>query len=1204
MRTPPLLPARLLLIGLLVGLLAGCPAGRPDGKGEESEREGTSAAAAEAAAADDPAAPFRVAESGPSGVVPHENLEGGIWILFNKPVVPLKALAKPSAGSPVMSVTPRVDGVFRWYGSRLLSFEPQGRLAPATEYAVEVSRTTTSLQGEALTGGTRFTFRTEALGIVAASPEGDDVPPEACREIVVTFNFPVDLRTIIPSLRLEAGGRQVAFRAARPVLADRGALGTYENDERLVSLKPSTALPRDTDVTVRLLAGARPRPGTYGTEGELAAGFHTLRPLSLDWIEVSLGRPAPAAILRFNHPIEKASAAAALRTSIPNYDPEKNSDVWGSSVSLSMLPVPFESTFTVQVSTGIRDIYGQALGAAEEREVAVGSAESYVDLRQTGSRLLESRFPPLAAVEFQNVEAGSYSIGALQHPFGRRLPDPSTPLDVAAVPRNVRHFETFDLAPFLNEEGRGAAFLSWKFKGKFWGGDETQEVSDSLVVQVTDIGASLHVAPDRILVLAASLSTGAPIEGASVVLRKGGSEIAAGRSDAKGMASLPLAPGVLSRAFPTRDAAEEAEIVVSKGRDRLVLRPSRMDFSEWNDLAPYSADVPRPLTWMWTDRGIYRPGETVSFAGIDRDLAAGKLSTVAGSFHAELTAGYGAEKPLAVMDGRTTRAGGFEGSFPIGKDLEPGDYSISFRRGGPRGAVTGSVWLRVALFRRVTYTVDVSIPEGRKLMGGSIEARIAGTYLAGGNVAKGKWSWFWTRRETRYQPPGDRLADFWFGDVQKGWAEDLGSDSGSLGGDGTVRAAQRLADGEKGRVYLYELVATVEDIDRQAISRRAGGLVFSSECLLGAKLTSSPRSEDSLYFVKRGTPFTLNLVSVDPDGKPLAPRGSIRGRLIREDWKLVRERSIGGVIDTRYERQEVVEKSFTAKSPAGSMPSTVSLSTASAGSYAIEVEAGDAKGRQSLTRVTFYSTGSGEAVWDRSDERRIEIVADKPIYRPGDTAHLLLKSPVAKGSFLVLVERDGIMEQRTVELSGAAPTIDVAVRDEHVPLVYVSVSTSLPRTAPPAEGPGPPRLRQAARVLGPGRAARRHGLPGHHPRGASFEGELPPRLLRVGHRERGVEWQAARGGRDRPRCRRQGRAGPDRLPRARSHGALLRRLAVPRQGGALRHARAAPRPRDVEGPRPARAGTRRARLPRSRTGSPTTPCARTSGPRRSSARAS
>src|SRR5208283_3541926 len=98
-----------------------------------------------------------------------------------------------------------------------------------------------------------------------------------------------------------------------------------------------------------------------------------------------------------------------------------------------------------------------------------------------------------------------------------------------------------------------------------------------------------------------------------------------------------------------------------------------------------------------------------------------------------------------------------------------------------------------------------------------------------------------------YQPPGDALADYTFGDVEKGWAEDMASDSGSLGGTGATVASQKLGDGDKGRVYSYEVVATVEDIDRQAISKRDSRLVFSSAQLVGAKLTTDAKSEDSLY---------------------------------------------------------------------------------------------------------------------------------------------------------------------------------------------------------------------------------------------------------------------------------------------------------------------------------------------------------------------
>ncbi len=315
-------------------------------------------------------------------------------------------------------------------------------------------------------------------------------------------------------------------------------------------------------------------------------------------------------------------------------------------------------------------------------------------------------------------------------------------------------------------------------------------------------------------------------------------------------------------------------------------------------------------------------------------------------------------------------------------------------------------------------------------MGGTLEARFSGSYLAGGTVTKGKWSWFWTRRETWYQPPGDALADYTFGDVEKGWAEDMASDSGSISGTGVTVASQKLGDGDKGRVYTYEVVGTVEDIDRQAISRRDSRLVFSSEQMLGAKLTSDARSDDSLYFVTKGKPFTLKVVSVDPDGKPYSS-GAVRGRLLREDWKLVRELAVGGMVDTRYEKEVVEEKTFTVKpgQPFGS----AQLATQKSGSYAIELSGKDGKGRESFTRLSFYSTGSDEIIWQRSDERQLEIVPDKKIYSPGDTARLLIKSPLSKGTYLVSVERDGVLEKRTVDLTGSAPTIDVQITERARP---------------------------------------------------------------------------------------------------------------------------------------------------------------------------
>ncbi|HUI70785.1 MAG TPA: Ig-like domain-containing protein, partial [Spirochaetia bacterium] len=511
---------------------------------------------------------FQITETGPKGVVPHENLEGGVWVLFNKPVVPLARLSKPISASSVLSISPRVDGIYRWYGSRLLSFEPKGQLAPATEYTVSVSKSLHSLEGEALSGDAEFTFRTEPLGIVNLSPQGNDVIPEASKEIVITFNFPVDLGIIVPFIHLEADGSPVRFKASRTVVKDKSELGPYENADRLVSLFPSEDLPRDADVKVIVSRGAKPRPENYGTAEDITAGFHTLTPLMLETSEIAMSSTAPSALLQFNHALAEDSVLGNLKVPLKGYSLEKNVEVAGAWVTLSQLPVPFESKFTMQVLRGLTDIYGQSLGEDQTVSLDVGPAATYVSFRGTGQKLLESQFPARVAVEFQNVISGKFGIGSLKEPFLQKPGNATKALNTRRVPKNTRHFELFDLSPYLNSDHKGAAWLSWLFAGKFEDSETPQEVTDDLVVQVTDIGASVHVAYNSLVVLASSLSTGTPLENASVTLRKGSQRLASGMTDSSGLAAVAIPSGLLTRSF--RGTEEDAEVEITKGTDRLV----------------------------------------------------------------------------------------------------------------------------------------------------------------------------------------------------------------------------------------------------------------------------------------------------------------------------------------------------------------------------------------------------------------------------------------------------------------------------------------------------------------------------------------------------------------------------------------------------------------------------------------------------------
>jgi uncharacterized protein YfaS (alpha-2-macroglobulin family) len=777
----------------------------------------------------------------------------------------------------------------------------------------------------------------------------------------------------------------------------------------------------------------------------------------------------------FNHPLQPKQALSYLRVSLPDYVPEGNVEVEGSSLYLRNLPVPFESSFQVTLLAGLEDLYGQKLAGDETLTLEVGPAPSYAQFSATGIRMLEKGYPPLAVVEFQNALAGSYAAGPLAHPYQPVREQALTSYEVQRLPRNTRLYREVDLAPFLNADGSGSAFVRWRFRTRSWWSEEPEEQEATLRLQVTGLGLGAHLACNRLLVQAARLADGRPASGAQVILRGPGGDWKQALTDSGGLADFVLEPGELARAFAGFEEALELE--VQHGADRLIYRPANAPSFTWNFHEVFRAEQPVPMTYLTSDRGIYRPGETLSFFGLDRDRTPGRLEPHRGAYSVELWQGWSGEQVLARAGGELSPSGRFWGSLELPASLEPDEYLLVYRRAGEKYRQEEPV--RIAFFRRVAFALELSLPEGPKYMGERLEARFAGRYLAGGVMNRGRWSYWWARREIPYRPPdprdlyegfrfgaqggdGEPYGEY-YGGQYEGYYEDLSRDEGSLGGDGGVLAVQKLAEGRPGRVYQYELTATIEDVDRQAVSKQAGLPVFTSRLLIGGRLIPPEGGERALYFVSARQPFSLQACALDPLGSLYDGAGRLEGRLLRENWKMTREKSVGGRVDTRWVREEIVEKSFTIepggrRDERGRLLASVELSTQQVGSYWIELRGKDQKGRSALTRFEFYSTGAADVLWQRYDERRIELVSEQPSYRPGDRARLLIKSPLSGGRYLLTVEREGIFEQRQLELAGSTDTVEIELKEQYIPVVYVTLSAATGRTAQPPETPGLPDL--------------------------------------------------------------------------------------------------------------------------------------------------
>jgi uncharacterized protein YfaS (alpha-2-macroglobulin family) len=1000
--------------------------------------------------------------------------------------------------------------VFRWYGSKLLAFESDDEKLPQRRYTVTVPEKMVSLGGKKLEGERSFSFETERLSVLSWQfGDGEswinprDVHPLEAKNITLIFSYPVNPEEIKKWIEIRADGRTWPFRISRPAKIDEKQFVP----EQGILLVLEELLPMDTPGTLLILPGARSEPDMLGTKEEAAFSFHTLMPFQYQDSEVrssSSPRTAEGASipirLFFSHPVDPKAGAELF--SIAGFPPltDKNVHVYDSMVVLNQLPLEYQKNYQVRISADLEDLWGRPLGQEETVTVRVGDANSYVYIGNQGARMLEAGFPPRVVWEAQNPVSVRRVIRSVSGPYERAPSTLMRAMDRASFPRNSKQYFMEDLSPFLGPGGRGSAALAWEYVTRSsWDAKRLYENESWLTVQVTDIGLTVRYGYNKVIAWAARLSTGEAVADAQVLLLAGKRVVREGRTNAQGLAVFDFPDGVFTGLFTDtlvgawgNTPRQNLRIRVVEaggaqaGGDELEFIPNNSHniwrFDVEAAVSPLKAEAERPVIFLFTDRGLYRPGETVTFRGIDRTLLRGQYRTYQGPYTVEVSSG-GYQAPVIISrSGDTTENGGSHGSFSLPADLEPGRYTLRYTR---QEAVQTITFL-VANFERLRVSASLRFPEVLSYQGETITGQFSASYLAGGVLAGAPYSYYWTREPAAFNPGGPW--QYWrFGPELSDGRYYAAQGEGNLGPDGNAGISTLPpADGIEGALYRYRLEASAQDAARQEISSRGFVMVHPASFYIASRLDplsgGVPRSPElsqgvpsgnaasrpPAYFLPAGSPAVLSWALVSPEGRPYTgafPQdGTLTIQLIRYDWKQARQAGIGGRVNLLWERVEelVEERSVALDEGAG----IFSFTPDKGGQWEIRLRSRDSRNRPVLTRQNFYVSGAGWVRWNSDDVDRIALTADRSVYAPGDTARIMIRSPLAKGTYLLTLEREGIISEEIIELDGSARTIDIPIEESYIPIVYVALSSYTVRSAPPQNSYYEPDLDKPKGVFG------------------------------------------------------------------------------------------------------------------------------------------
>jgi len=192
----------------------------------------------------------------------------------------------------------------------------------------------------------------------------------------------------------------------------------------------------------------------------------------------------------------------------------------------------------------------------------------------------------------------------------------------------------------------------------------------------------------------------------------------------------------------------------------------------------------------------------------------------------------------------------------------------------------------------------------------------------------------------------------------------------------------------------------------------------------------------------------IQCIAVTPEGKPLDHLIDVQIEVIQKRHQTVRVKGAGKSVSFRttdidetigQTHGQTVMPTLTASLWSIPEGKTGEITLLAAGEYVVRANAHDSEERPVTTEFTLYVEGENEVAWDFRNATQIDLVADKPEYRPGETAHILVKSPYSGEAIVNVARGTEILRSQRLTLNGNTPTIEVPVLTTDAPNVYVSV---------------------------------------------------------------------------------------------------------------------------------------------------------------------
>ncbi len=1005
---------------------------------------------------------------------------GQISIVFRHPLVPLGRIDQVETLTALkyFSVTSGVEGKFRLANPNLVVFEPTETLPAAARLEVTIKKGLKDLAGNTISEDIRWTFDVDPLQIWIYAPETAPLNPK----IDIRSNVPVQLEDLKKALHITSGQTKVPAFSIEVSEEQRYKLrrSSLQSSNRLVALLKkeendptqaghthfiatfSAPLQKATPYNIVVAKELMPAYGNLALAEAASKDFSTFYPLQA----TLSGFPSAvftddAPRLEFNNDLVEGAEKFIQVSPLPKAKWFVYRGYAGISFDDRYLKAQTEYTFTIK--PGVKDVFGQTLEGSNTFTFTTGdyrpgmwapegvtvlqpSLDQKLTLHYVNTHSVRQTWHALSIRELQTL-GKSDDIYANQ--LRALLPNEKQWQALPGGQHNELVTHDYDLTELLHGE---SGVLVYGFKTDLPVSEEfTQQPERIGLLARTNLGVYSQWLPQQGSAQVYSLADGSPMPGVTVnvyTLDRAKPCVSGITNENGGMDwnNEQIAPcfaktDVKDGAFSN---APRLLLEVKKDQDWTFAFShinQRRYYGNYSETVSYEdrMGVPQPLAdWsgkhdsrgvLFSDRFMYKPGETATFTGMVRFMRQGKLYTPKDhDFTLELTDPDGAKKKLGQV---TTNAyGSFSTTVSVPADAKLGFWELTAttsKAPDPEYSLRNS--FRVAEFRAPPFKVQAQADKPKAYSQQDVTVSIDADYLHGAPLASAKANVSVTRDQL--SPSFDGYEEFSFGKpyiYQEFEKEPLF--------EGMV-LQQALVLNDLGKTTLpvkidklpyparYTVEAEVSDSSNASLTGRTTFEAYPSKQVVGLHTLD--------YVISADMPVKADVVVLDTDGKPL--KGvKVTVALKHIEWNSALHALSNGL---DLEQHPTLEVRGTTTVTSDMKPVRISLPVTRGGQYVLEASVASQPATLAASEV--FVAGNEEASWYQSSDDTVNLKLNKTDYKIGDTANVLVQSPYPEAEVLFSVLRNKLFYRERRTIKGTSTLFSFKVTPDMLPNAEVQV---------------------------------------------------------------------------------------------------------------------------------------------------------------------